>query len=69
LAPGEEVTVYPLITEPFVVAEADHDTVSLLLPLMAEGFPGAVGVPAVTDVEGDDAGDVPTPLWADTVKL
>lgn len=67
--PEEAVTVYEVMGEPFVVVGAVHDTVSLLLPLTAVGLPGAVGTPATTAVEGADAGDVPTPLWALTVTV
>lgn len=69
LPPVEAVTVYEVMGEPFVVVGAVHDTVSLLLPLTAVGLPGAVGTPATTAVEGADAGDVPTPLWALTVTV
>lgn len=53
---------------PFVAAEADHDTVTLLFPRVGLGFPGAVGLPAVA-AEAVDAAEVPNPLVAVTVKL
>lgn len=49
---------------------ADHDTVRLAFPGVTVALAGAAGSAAgMTTVDGADAGDVPTPLWAFTVKV
>lgn len=49
---------------------ADHDTARLAFPGATVGFAGAAGGDAgMTTVDGADAGDVPTPLCAFTVKV
>lgn len=55
---------------PFVVAEADHDTTALWLPLVAVGWAGVEGTPAgVTGLEAGEAALVPFVLVAVTVKV
>ena len=69
--PGEEVTVYPVITAPPVFAGAVKLTVALPLLTIAEilvGTPGAV-VAGVTAAEALEAVPVPTLFVAVTVKV
>jgi len=69
--PGEEVTVYPVITDPPVFTGAVKLTVALPLLTTAEmlvGTPGAIGA-GVTADDALEAVPVPTELVALTVKV
>ena len=69
--PGEEVTVYPVITDPPVFTGAVKLTVALPLLTVAEilvGTPGAIGA-GVTADDALEAVPVPTELVALTVKV
>jgi hypothetical protein len=68
---GEEVTVYPVITAPPLLAGAVKLTVALPLLTMAEilvGTPGAIGA-GVTADDALEAVPVPTEFVAVTVKV
>jgi hypothetical protein len=67
--PGDDVTVYLVMAKPLVVVEAANDTTALVLPRVTLGLGGAVGVPGITAREDTEAGDVPIPLVAVTLKV
>ena len=76
LAPGAEVTVYPVTGDPPSLVGAVQDTAACALPGTADtdtGADGAVGggtvAVGVTAVEGGEAGEVPTSLVAVVVKV
>ena len=70
LAPGLEVTVYPVMGEPPSSVGALHVTVDeAFWPVVAFTLVGGVGGPAGVPVAGDEAGPVPTALVAVTVKV
>ena len=68
--PGEEVTVYPVMTLPPVEVGAVKATLTCALPDVATGLVGAPGtVPGVTDPDADEATELPAALVATTVKV
>jgi hypothetical protein len=68
--PGVEVTVYPVIAEPFASVEAVHETVAWPLPATALTEVGALGTPAgVTLDVAVEAVESPTAFVAMTVKV
>ena len=68
--PGEEVTVYPVMTLPPVEAGALNATLACALPAVATGLVGAPGtVPGTTDPDANEATELPTALVATTVKV
>ena len=66
--PGDDVAVYDETGEPFPFA-ADHASVALPLPATALVRVGAVGTAAGVADSELDAGPVPTPFVAATVKV
>jgi hypothetical protein len=68
--PGLEVTVYPVIVKPPLLAGALKLTVALALPPLALPIVGAPGTPAgVTEFEAAEAALTPAPLVAVTVQV
>jgi hypothetical protein len=71
--PGLEVTVYPVIGEPPLLAGAVNVTVACAFPFVAVpivGAPGTVeGGEGVTEFEAELAGPVPLLFVAVTVKV
>jgi len=68
--PGDDVTVYPVIVAPPLLAGAVHDTVAWAAPETPTTEVGAPGTASgVTDPEEADDGLVPTSLEAFTVKV
>jgi hypothetical protein len=67
---GDEVAVNEVIAEPPLLAGAVKVTVAWALPAVAAPIVGAPGtVAGVTLFEAAEAGPVPTPLVAVTVKV
>jgi hypothetical protein len=67
--PGLLVTVYPVIVLPPVEGAVQATTASLF-PAVAFGALGFDGtVAGMTELEGVEAGLVPTALWATTLKV
>ena len=67
---GFEVTVYPVIAAPPLLAGAVKETVACALPPVAVTPMGAPGtVAGVTEFDGADAGPVPAELLAVTVNV
>ena len=70
LAPGVEVTVYPVTGEPPSLVGAVQDTAADLSPAVAVTPVGALGtVRGVTLLEGGEAGEVPAVLVAVVVNV
>ncbi len=68
--PGEEVTVYPVIAAPPLLAGAVKDTAADPLPATAETLVGAPGtVFGVTAVDALEATELPAAFVATTVKV
>ena len=67
---GIDVTVYPVMAEPPSLAGAVKFTVAVVLPAVAVPIVGAPGGPVgVTLLDAAEAGPVPMPLVAVTVKV
>ena len=70
LFPGEDVTVYPVMTLPPVEVGALNATLTCALPAVATGLVGAPGtVIGVTATDVVEATEFPTALVATTVKV
>ena len=68
--PVLDVTVYPVIALPPFTAGAVKATVACNTPAVTVPIVGAFGtVAGVTAAEADDAGPIPTPFVAFTVKV
>ena len=71
MLPGDEVTLYPVMADPPLEADAVHDTTELALALDVAVTPvgAAASVAGVTLLEAADATPVPAALVAVTVKV
>ena len=70
MPPGDDVTVYPVITEPPLEVGAVQLTVACAFPAVALTLVGAPGtVIGVTGAEATEAAPIPMPLLATTVKV
>ena len=70
MLPGLEVTVYPVMADPPLLAGAANATLACALPAVAVPMTGAPGTPVgVTLFDAAEAGLVPIPLVAVTVKV
>ena len=68
--PGEDVTLYPVMTLPPVEVGAVNATLTCALPAVATGLVGAPGtVIGVTAADAAEATEFPTALVATTVKV
>lgn len=68
--PGEDVTLYPVMTLPPVEVGAVNATLTCALPAVATGLVGAPGtVIGVTAADAADATEFPIALVAKTVKV
>jgi hypothetical protein len=70
ILPGFEVTVYPVIADPPLLAGAVNATIACALPAVAVPIVGAPGpVEGVTEFEATLAGLIPLAFVAITVKV
>ena len=70
MPPGLDVTVYPVIKLPPVLAGATKATLAVVLPAVATTLVGAPGtVAGVTAADAAEATELPTPLVATTVNV
>ena len=68
-APSYACAVYELIADPFA-AGAVHETVTFPVPEFTVTPVGALGTPAgVTDADGEERDEVPTPLVAAALNV
>jgi len=70
LCPSEEVTVYPVISEPPLSVGAVHDTSAVVLPAVAVTAVGVPGTAAgVFASEASDVAELPAAFVATAVKV